>query len=149
MQKAGVPEDAVAKSYAGLEILASLALQKTIYGNSSGEIDKVLSAYQIPNLCLDRTKTPTMARLCENLGESEMRGVYLLGSVRNYVAHPLNPDTPAEVKVNYLKYLDVDPANYFYLHDLSQFYLDYGLLKFLGFETRDSHRQLLETLQQL
>ena len=104
MQKAGVPEDAVAKSYAGLEILASLALRKTIYGNSSGEIYKILSDYQIPSLCLDRTKTPTMARLCENLGESEMRGAYLLGSVRNYVAHPLDPGTPAEVKVKYLKY---------------------------------------------
>lgn len=66
MQKAGVPEDAVAKSYAGLEILASLALRKTIYGNSSVEIYKILSDYQIPSLCLDRTKTPTMARLCEN-----------------------------------------------------------------------------------
>ena len=36
-----------------------------------------------------------------------------------------------------------------HLHDLSQFYLEYALLKFLGFETSDSHRQLLETPQQL
>ena len=149
MRKAGVPKDAVAKSYAGLEILAGLALHKTIYGSSSEEIFKVLSDYQIPNLRLDRTKTPTMARLCENLGESEMRGVFLLGGVRNYVAHPLDPDAQAEVKDKYLKYLDVDPVNCFYLHDLSQFYLEYALLKFLGFETGDGHRQLLETIQQL
>ena len=149
MRKAGVLKDAVAKSYAGLEILASLASHKTIYGGSSEEILKVLSDYQIPNLRLDRTKTPAMARLCKNLGESEMRGPCLLGGVRNYVAHPLNRDAPAEVKDKYLKYLDVDPVNCFYLHDLSQFYLEYGFLKFLGFENIDSHRQLLETIQQL
>ena len=34
------------------------------------------------------------------------------------------------------------------LHDLSQFYLEYALLKFLGFEVGDNHRQLLESLQQ-
>ena len=149
MRKAGIPKDAVAKSYAGLEILAGLELGKTIYGSPSEEIFKVLSDYQIPNLRLDRTKTPTMARLCDNLGESEMRGVCLLGGVRNYVAHPLDPDAQAEVKDKYLKYLDVDPINCFYLHDLSQFYLEYSLLKFLGFETGDGHRRLLETIQQL
>ena len=149
MRTTGVPKDAVAKSYAGLEILASLELQKTIYGNSSEEIDQVLSCYQIPNQRLIRTETPTMVMLSENLDQSDMRGIHLLGKVRNYVAHPLDPDTPGEVKDKYLRHLDVDSANYFYLHDLSQFYLEYGLLKFLGFENGDSHRQLLEAMQQL
>ena len=148
MRQAGVPKDAVAKSYAGLEILASLARQKTIYHDSSKEVHKVLSCYKVPNLCLDQSKTPVMARLSKDLEESALMGAHLLGSVRNYVAHPLDPslNAQAEVKQKHLKYLDVDPANYVYLHDLSQFYLEYGLLKFLGFESGDSHRQLLETM---
>ena len=43
MHTTGVQKDAVAKSYAGLEILASLALRKTIYGDSNEEIHKVLT----------------------------------------------------------------------------------------------------------
>ena len=123
MGRAGIAKDAVAKSYAGLEMLASLALNKTIRGDSGKEIHKVLSYYQIPNLHLGQSKTPTMARLCDNLDEPAKRGPYLLSGVRNYVAHPLDPKTPAEVKKRYLQYLDADTTNYFYLHDLSQFYL--------------------------
>ena len=149
MHKTGVQKDAVAKSYAGLEILASLVLGKTIYGGSNEEICRILSVYQIPNLRLDRSKTPAMARLCEDLDESELRGPYLLSGVRNYVAHPLNPDTPAEVKEKYLRYLDSDPVSYFYLYDLSQFYLEYALLKFFGYETDGSYRRLVETMQQV
>ena len=78
-----------------------------------------------------------------------MRGAYLLSGVRNYVAHPLNPGTPSEFKEKYFKHLDVDPVNCSYLHDLSQFYLEYALLKFQGSNTGDGHRQLLETIQQL
>ena len=147
MREAGVPNDAVAKSYAGLEILASLILGKTIFGDSGKEICKVLSNQQIPHRCLTQAETPTMARLSKNLGESKMRGAYLLGGVRNYVTHPLDPKTRAEVKKKYLKYLDTDPVNYFYLHDLSQFYLEYVLLDFLGCETSGIYRRLLETMQ--
>lgn len=149
MRKAGVPNDAVAKSYAGLEILASLTLKKTIDGSTSKEIHQVLCKQQIPHFLLTQDKTPTMARLSKDLGESEMRGAHLLGGVRNYVAHPLDRDLPAEVKEKYLKYLDADPVNYPYLHDLSQFYLEYALLNFFGYETSGSYRQLLETMQQV
>ena len=150
MHKTGVQKDAVAKSYAGMEILASLVLGKTIYGGSSEEICRVLSDFQIPHRRLDRAKTPAMARLCEDLDESKLRGSYLLGGVRNYVAHPLDPHTPAEVKEKYLRYLDADPVSYFYLYDLSQFYLEYALLKFFGYETADdNYRRLVETIQQV
>ena len=88
-----------------------------------------------------------MARLCDNLGESGLKGIHLLGGVRNYVAHPLDRDTPAEVKEKYLRHLDADPVNYFYLHDLSQFYLEYGLLSFFGHQT-DGYRRLIEAMQQ-
>ncbi len=147
MRNAGVPKDAVAKSYAGLEILASLKLKETIRNNSGAEIHKVLADYEIPHLRLNEPGTPIIMRLSEDLGESEKRGAYLLGQVRNYVTHPLDPDTPAEVKEQYLEYLDSDPVLYFYLHDLSQFYLEYAFLKFCGYET-DDYRLLLETQQQ-
>ena len=148
MSKAGVHKDAVAKSYAGLEILASLALHKTIYRGSSEEIHKALSCYQVPHLRLERAETPTMARLCDSLGESGLKGIHLLGGVRNYVTHPLDRDTPAEVKEKYLKHLDPDSVNYIYLHDLSQFYLEYGLLSFFG-HTTGGHRRLIEAMQQV
>ena len=148
MRKAGIPNDAVAKSYAGLEMLASLKLKKTIQNNSGAEIHKVLEDYAIPHLRLNEPGTPIMTRLSEDLGESERRGSYLLGRVRNYVAHPLDAATPAEVKKIYLEYLDYDPVLYLYLHDLSQFYLEYTFLKFCGYETR-GHRRLLETQQQI
>ena len=149
MQKAGVPDDAVAKSYAGLEILASMKLKRTIRGDSSKDIHKVLSGYEIPHLHLTLEKTPAMTRLSEDLGEIERRGCYVLGDVRNYIVHPLDPSRPAEVKEKFLKYLDADVENYFYLHDLSQFYLEYALLKYLGCEPGSSYRKLLETLQQV
>ena len=77
MNRSGVQKDAVVKSYAGLEILASLALDKTIYRGSSEEIHKVLSGYQVPHLRLERAETPTMARLCDSLGESGLKGISL------------------------------------------------------------------------
>ena len=148
MRQAGVPKDAVAKSYAGLEILASLVRKETIPYDPSKKVHEVLSCYKVPNLCLDQSKTPVMAKLCVALDEPALRGAYLLGNVRNYVAHPLDRNGQAKVKQKYLNHLDVDSAKYFYLHDLSQFYLEYALLRFLGFEVGDHHRQLLETLQQ-
>ena len=148
MRKAGLPKDAVAKSYSGLEILASLSLQKTIRHDSSEDIYKVLSDYKIPHLLLRRDETPTTVKLSETLGQSSMKRPFLLGSVRNYVAHPLDLNRPAEMKKKYLKYLDADHSHCFYLHDLSQFYLEYALLKFLGFDASNSYRPLLEAIQQ-
>ena len=148
MRKAGVPQDAVAKSFAGLEILGSLELRKTIDGNASEEIARVLSKYEVPHLRLDRAKTPTMWRLSKNLGEDEFRGVHLLGNVRNYVTHPLDRNRPAEIKSKYREFLDSSPLHYFYLHDLSQFYLEYALLRFFGYEASGGYRQLREAVQQ-
>ena len=98
LRNAGFPKDAVAKSYAGIEILASLASNETIRGDSSKEIHRVLLNYRIPHLQLNNRNSPTMTRLCEDLGESKLRGAFLLGDVRNYVVHPLNPSTSAEIK---------------------------------------------------
>ena len=149
MRKAGVPNDAVAKSYAGLEVLASLMLEKTIEGNSAGEINKVLSCNFIPNIRLDESKTPVMAKLCKDLVKAEEnreRGPYLLNEIRNYVAHPLDRRKEAEIKEKHLDLLDSNLSHYFYLHDLSQFYLEYMFLSFCGYETH-RFRDLLETKQ--
>ena len=149
MQKAGVPNDAVAKSYAGLEVLASLMLGKPIKGNSADKINKVLSCNFILNICLDEAETPFLARLCRELVKAEEnreRGPYLLNEVRNYVAHPLRRKE-AEIKKKHLDLLDSDMSHYVYLHDLSQFYLEYMFLSFCGYETR-SFRDLLEAKQQ-
>ena len=149
MRRAGVPNDAVAKSYAGLEILASLMLEMTIAGNSAEKINKVLSCNFIPNIRLDESKTPVMAKLCENLvkkEEHQERGSYLLNEVRNYVTHPLDMRKEAEIKKEHLDLLDSNLSHYVYLHDLSQFYLEYMFLSFCGYET-SRFRDLLEAMQ--
>ena len=88
-----------------------------------------------------------MARLSADLTEAGMKGVHLLGNVRNYVAHPLDGKRPAKIKELFRHHLDSAPTNYLYLHDLSQFYLEYGLLKFFGWDDVGSYRRLLETAQ--
>ena len=142
MRKAGIPSDAVAKSYAGLEILSSLWLNKTIGNGSCKKIYEALSGMKIPNLCLSEFDTPIMARLSDKLDLSNYKGPYLLNSVRNYIPHPLdnnpqqqNDEKPSPVvKEKHLKYLDSDWRHYLYLHDLSQFYLEYALLQFCRYE---------------
>ena len=149
MQRAGVLNDAVAKSYTGLEILASLMLERTIKGNSAEEINKVLSCNFIPNIQLDESKTPVMAKICKDLvkkEEHQERGSYLLNEVRNYVAHPLDRRKEAEIKKEHLDLLDSNLSHYVYLHDLSQFYLEYMFLSFCGYET-SRFRDLLEAMQ--
>ena len=148
MRKAGLPQDAVAKSYTGLEILASLELGKTIFYGPSEDIQKVLEDYTVPHLVLNESETPLMARLSQNLDELKKRGAHLLNQVRNYIAHPLDRNTSAEVKQKHLRYLDSNPVHYHYLHDLSQFYLEYSFLKFCGYQGV-SYRKLLESLQQV
>ena len=86
-----------------------------------------------------------MTKLTKDLNIGNRRGTYLLNNVRNYVAHPLDSSTPAEVKEKLLRYLDADPTHCFYLHDLSQFYLEYMFLEFLGYKA-SHHRKLLETM---
>ena len=150
MLKAGVLNDAVAKSYTGLEILASLMLGKTIKGNSAERIHRMLSCNCIPNTRLDGSENPAMARLCKELtksAEKPEQGPYLLNEVRNYVAHPLDTHREAEIKRKHRDLLEADVSHYVYLHDLSQFYLEYLFLRFCGFRIR-AFRDLLEAKQQ-
>ena len=144
MRRAGIPNDAVAKSYAGLEILASLMLEQTIENDSQREIADVLSSKQVPHLRLNQPEAPVMTGLCRGLNVGNHQGPYLLNTVRNYVSHPLGRGTAAEVKARHLSCLDADPMNYVYLHDLSQFYFEYMLLEFCGCSPSD-YRLLLET----
>ena len=85
-----------------------------------------------------------MDQLRKDLNCSDDLGTSLIVAVRNYVAHPLEKGPP-EVKARFLQYLDSDPMQYVYLHDLSQFYLEYMLLRSCGFNM-GRHRQLLEAL---
>ena len=147
MRQSGVPNDAVAKSYSGLETLAGLILGETLTRDSHSKIRGVLCDKQIPHIELDSSKTPVMAKLCGDLNVGDLSGSHLLGNVRNYVSHPLDPRTPAEVKERHRKYLDSDRSRYAYLHDLSQFYLEYAFLKFCDYQTSEN-RKLLETMQE-
>ena len=150
MRQAGVPQDAVAKSYAGLETLAGLVSQTTIGGDSDKQIDKELERNKILNRELDENSTPKMTQLGKGLVHETSKnklGSYLLNSVRNYVTHPLDRKQPSQVKATHAKLLDSNPEQYFLLHDLSQFYLEYLFLSFCGMEAPNgTHRKLLETL---
>ena len=79
MQRAGLSEDAVVKSYAGLEMLASLMLGKTVYGDSHKEIGKVLDK-QMPHFYLVNSKTPNLVRLYSDLKIEEDFKWELLGN---------------------------------------------------------------------
>ena len=91
MREAGIANDAVAKSFAGLEILAGLLLRRTIVGDADKEITKTLEG-QIPHLCLKQSETPLLYKLCKDLKVKDDQGPFLLNKVRNYVAHPLDPN---------------------------------------------------------
>ena len=145
MRRAGLPQDAVAKNCFGLEILASLILGKTIHPPDAAaeEIDKVLRCYRIPNRHISGSDTPVLNRLHKNLRSSNDLGANIIVTVRNYVAHPLHKKR-TEIRPQYLEYLDSDVVQYVYLHDLSQFYLEYVFLRSCGFNI-GSHRTLLET----
>ena len=148
MRKAGVPNRAMATSYAGLEVLAGLVLNKTISGNSDKEISKVLSkpCYKIPNTNIEESINPVTTRVRKELGVCEEQGPYLLNTVRNYVVHPLDRKRRAQIKEMPAKHLDADKTQYVYLHDLSQFYLEYMLLKYCNYDVGvDNHRRLLES----
>ena len=88
-----------------------------------------------------------MTKLCRDLNVGNYQGPYLLNTVRSYVPHPLERGTAAEVKSRHISYLDDDPMNYVYLHDLSQFYFEYTFLKLCGYSLGD-YRPLLETSTQ-
>ena len=138
MRKAGIPDDAVAKSYTGLTLLSSLQQGRNVSG-SSKNIKKTLSEYSIPNLdtCIGN-------RISSRLGGRKRQGPDLLDRVRGYIAHPLQVGTPVRVKQDELKHIGSDPMGYVYLHDLSQFYLEYMFLAYCGLCFKD-HRPLLES----
>ena len=139
MRKAGIANDAVAKSYTGLNLLSSLQQGRAVSGSKN--IRKTLSEYKIPNL-----STAVVRRISNRLGGRKRQGPDLLDRVRGYIAHPLDTGTPAKVKQEPLEYLDSEPMDYVYLHDLSQFYLEYMFLAYCGLGFVD-HRPLLESIQ--
>ena len=100
MRKAGILNRAMATSYAGLEVLAGLVLNKTISGNSDKEISKVLSksCYKIPNTNIEEVQNPVTTRFRKELDVCEKQGPYLLNTVRNYVIHPLDRNRQARIK---------------------------------------------------
>ena len=111
MRKAGIANDAVAKSYTGLNLLSSLQQGRAVGGSKN--IKKTLSEYKIPNL-----STAVVRRISNRLGGRKKQGPDLLDRVRNYIAHPLETGTSVKVKQEPLKYLDSEPVDYVYLHDL-------------------------------
>ena len=139
MRKAGIANDAVAKSYTGLNLLSSLQQGRAVSGSKN--IRKTLSEYKIPNL-----STAVVRRISNRLGGRKRQGPDLLDRVRGYIAHPLDTGTPVKVKQEPLEYLDSEPMEYVYLHDLSQFYLEYMFLAYCGLGFAD-HRPLLESIQ--
>ena len=153
MQRAGLSEDAVVKSYAGLEMLASLISGQPVRRDSHKEIDKVLNK-QMPHRSLDASKTPNLDRLYRNLktkkdSKGNCLGANLLNEVRNYVAHPIGKDTPASIKEKFLKHVDVDYMHYMFLHDLCQYYLEYLFLEYCNFKIARAgldYRPLIEEL---
>ena len=148
MGKAGLPHRAMATSYASLEVLAGLMLNETISGNSDKEISETLSkpCYKIPNTDIEEAQNPVTTRFRKELDVSEKQGPYLLNTVRNYIIHPLDRKRQARIKEPLSKYLDADKIQYVYLHDLSQFYLEYMFLKYCNFVVAvNDHRRLLES----
>ena len=145
MRGAGLPQDAVAKSCFGLEVLVSLVMGRTIQypGIAAEEIHKVLCCYRILNRHIDQSNAPFSNQLYKNLNLPGDLGARLIVIVRNYVAHPLHKER-TEIRSQYLKHLDSDVVQYVYLHDLSQFYIEYTLLRFCGFNI-GNHRQLQES----
>ena len=143
MRKAGLPNDALAKSYAGLAILTGLEHGKTITRNTDENVHSLLDEYQIPHRYID--KLPISYELSKKLSVGNMKGSYLLNKVRNYVEHPLQKGDDPQIAAQFLRHLDANAVQYAYLHDLSQFYLEYTFLGFLGFQPND-YRPLLEIM---
>lgn len=142
MRQAGLPKEAVATSYSGLDVLANIVSKNPNPDDSIAHIHKVLKKYDIPNLRIRRTETPVTAQLGKSLGPGNS-GPHMVYSVRNYVVHPLNPDTAA-IKQLHLKHLDNNYSPYLYLHDLCQFYLEYLFLIGLCDWHPDCFRTLIE-----
>ena len=149
MRQAGVPADAVAKSYAGLEIVAGLLSGHTLRNDAGDEVDAQLSRAGVPHQLLCKSNNPITYELCRSLisrkkcGEC-CHGAHLLNDVRNYIAHPLDPKNAATIKQRFRTSLDGEALTYFILHDLSQFYLEYLLLALCEVFVRE-RRLLMES----
>lgn len=144
MLQAGFPREAVAASYAGLDMLAHLLISNPARENSTQVVEKALAKHKVPNPCLDSSRTPVTANLATELGLSQS-GIPLLNSVRNYVVHPLQKNSHA-VKSQHVELLDNTYSKYFYVHDLSQYFLEYLFLHGLCNYTPQHHRLLTETI---
>ena len=150
----GAWDTALFTSYTGLEMLARLVLGSDAdrnekgYKTSSQKINRALDRVNKPrcsvrNISLDESQTPRMAAMAKNLSGNN-NGPRLLGDVRNYVVHPLE-----RMRAERYKELDSDSSLYVYLHDLSQFYLEYMFLAFLGLPDVERPRILLERSNQI
>ena len=151
MKQAGVPADAVAKSYAGLDMLGDLLSEKTIR-NSQGKVVRMqLRDHGVPHRRLCESKNPITFELYNELVDSPKCQVFrhgedLLRLVRHYIIHPLDPDLDAQIKRKFREHLDVDRLTYSSLHDLSQFYLEYLILGLCEFQVRKcNYRGLRES----
>ena len=149
MRRTGIPGDAVAKSYAGLEILAGLLSGQTIRYGGGDVVDAQLGKVGVPNQILCESINPMTHGLCKTLIQREKcgeccHGAHLLNDVRNYISHPLDPENPATIKQRFRTSLEGEVTPYFVLHDLSQFYLEYLLLGLCEFFIGE-HRRLIET----
>ena len=142
MIRAGILRDSVPKSCGGLEIIAGLILGSAIAHDPTSPIDKVLKCYRIPHRILDSSNNPACSQLCSGLNVVDKKGAALLINVRNYITHPLEKNT-ITVKLPQHQSLDDDKLYYLYLHDLSQFYFEYLVLRLCA-EGVNMHRKLLE-----
>lgn len=141
--RAGLPKEAVAVSYAGLDMLAHLLLSNPTQDSSSQVIEKSLAKHKVPDPCADASKTPVTTKLATELGLIES-GVPLLNSVRNFVVHPLRRNSHT-FKNQHSERLDNTYSEYFYVYDLSQYFLEYLYLQGLCNYTPEHHRLLTET----
>ena len=130
----GNPKGALAESYAALETLASLTSGTTIRGDSDKEIDLALVKNEVPFRLVneDTLETSYFSDACDELKIGCYNGVYLLNEVRNYVPHPLEPKTNAEIKPEVHNFLHKNRLPLTFLHDLSQFYFEHLFLAYCG-----------------
>lgn len=126
MQQAGLPKEALATCYTGLDLLSTLVLKQPDPNDSCANVSRALDCHDILNLHLEPPQTPITAQLAHTLG-LDKRGPCLISSVRNYVMHPLERGSDS-IKQEHREHLDDNYSFYFYLHDLCQFYLEYLLL---------------------
>ena len=133
-QQNGNPLGALAEGYAALETLASLTSGKTIRRDSHKEIDRELERNDVPLrlVNVDSLKTSYFSEACDKLNIGCGKGVYLLNEVRNYVPHPLEPRTNAEIKPGAHEFLHKNRLPLAFLHDLSQFYFEHLFLTYCG-----------------